>query len=92
MKHFAFKIDFIKRDKFGNTYQRVTVYQIVKNQLIQKGKEEFSYKSDFQAAFELIESLNLLPRKAFERHANGSWKHYGQYEIERAGFATIQQV
>ena len=93
MKHFIYKIETIKRDRSGNVYQRVTVWRIVKNQLVFLGKEDFTYKGDFQAAFELLETLKALPRKAFIRSPQTNCHTYGsEYGIKKHGFATIQQV
>ena len=93
MKHFIYEIAIINRDRSGNVYQRVRVWRIVKNRIVFLGKENFSYKDDFQAAFELLETLKALPRRAFVRSPQTNCHTYGsEYDIEKHGFATIQQV
>lgn len=93
MKHFVYKIETLRGDRNGNRYQCVHVWRIVRGRLILLGKEDFTFKGDFQAAFELIEKLKALPKKVFVRSEATNCHTYGSsYGIEAAGIATIQQI
>lgn len=89
MKTFAYKIEELRR-RSGYSVKRVTLWRISRSDITQVATEEYSFKSDIQAAIELANAKGLF--KPAPRHANGSpdYSHEGGFTI--CGDARFKQI
>ena len=98
MKSFVYTIEVVRRPRDGSgIVKRVTVWRVKRNevQVPPLAREEYTFKDDFQAALEALQTLkpNPLPREAYATHPHtGSFKHAPGWAMARDGIARMKQI